>query len=413
MKTMLSLFMIGLMFLTGCSGGGGDEPASIQSEAPTPRSPQPQPAAQPDMLTVTSQGILRGKANGQGQREILREPMMNQSNVFMDQGNIVYQRTGQTVDVWTVKTDGTGDRALLNTSSAESVQGVSWPWVVFTDSSSEVFYESLNTGTQATFPLAQNTPGVIRFRNGRVMIFTDDKLASDSFTGTDPIIYARTQALEDPFEFAAIVEEMLVYRPSTSERPMRSSFASQLMATPLSGGTPIQLDSGQYFTWGGSIGSRVVYARCPFVSGQGTGPCDVASVLNDGTSLVVLTSHPANEAVQGVTTNQVIIRRNLSGNDQLIAVPVTGGAETLLMTMTDNEFVETVVEDTLIVRRPSGTWSLTLSGTLKQLNNIAGLDGFVPVGNAICSSDPVWCMPLDGSTPAVKIADTGKVLGTL
>jgi len=43
----------------------------------------------------------------------------------------------------------------------------------------------------------------------------------------------------------------------------------------------------------------------------------------------VLASPPANEAVQGVTTDKVIIRRNLSGNDQLIAVPVAGGAVSL------------------------------------------------------------------------------------
>jgi hypothetical protein len=56
---------------------------------------------------------------------------------------------------------------------------------------------------------------------------------------------------------------------------------------------------------------------------------------------------------------------------------------------------------------------VNLSGTLKQLSNVAGLDGFVAVGNAICSSDVVWCMPLDGRAPAVKIANEGKVVGVL
>ena len=71
--------LAGLLILTGCSGGGSSDPAppSSQSVAPQP-TPQPPPAAQPDILTATPQGLLRGKANGQGQQLIFSMPNMHQ-----------------------------------------------------------------------------------------------------------------------------------------------------------------------------------------------------------------------------------------------------------------------------------------------------------------------------------------------
>ena len=393
--------LIGFVLLAGCSGGGGD--SSTTSTAPPP----PTPTAQPEMLTVTPQGILRGKANGQGQREILRAPNLHQANLPVDQRHIVYSRIGRAGDgdIWTVLTDGTGDHALLNSPNLEFLYNASWPWVIFEDDG--VGTKSLNAETQEQFTIGWGgIPFRVRLTDARVIFSDDDYIYSETFTGTDRIVYVAPNQSEHIT--SAIVEDRLVYRR------LPFSPSSNLFSVPILGGATIPLDSGQsYVSFAGSIDTRVVYHRCPFVSGQSTGPCDVVSVNSDGSSPVVIASHPANEAVQGVTTNQVIIRRNLSGNDHLIAVPVTGGAETFLMTMTDSEFVDTVVEDTIIVRRPSGTWSLNLSGTLKQLNNIAGLDGFVAVGNAICSSDPVWCMPLDGSTPAVKIANTGRVVEVL
>jgi hypothetical protein len=394
--------LIGLALLAGCGGGDSATPSTA-----------PAPLAQPDMLTATPAGLLRGKASGQGQHEIFHFQNLLKGNLFVDNGNIVYPRNSQT-DIWTVRTDGTGDHALLNTANPEFLQAVSWPWVIYSDASAG-FYKSLNTDTHAQSPIGNSGPGWIQFKDNRVIIATDEQISSESFTGTDRIIYARSNSLVDEqLSPPVIVADMLVYRGLTLESPFSSTFSSNLFAIPFIGGTPIPFDSGQsYVFFAGSIGARVVYHRCPLVSQNRAGPCDVVSVQNNGTSQVVLAAQPANEAVQGVTTNQVIIRRNLSGNDDLIAVPVGGGAEKLLMTMTDNEFVDTIVDDTIIVRRPSGTWSLSLSGTLKQLSNVAGLDGFVPVGNAICSSDVVWCMPVDGSAPAVKIANEGKVVGVL
>ena len=49
--------LIGLALLVGCGGGGGDSATPSSAPAPT---------AQPDMLVATSDGLWRGKANGQG-----------------------------------------------------------------------------------------------------------------------------------------------------------------------------------------------------------------------------------------------------------------------------------------------------------------------------------------------------------
>ncbi len=196
--------------------------------------------------------------------------------------------------------------------------------------------------------------------------------------------------------------------------------SATLKALPISGGATLSLNDGQtYVAYADRVGARIVYHSCGIEDNQnGTysaTECDVHSVNTDGSGFAVLASHPANEAVQGVTTSQVIIRRNLSGNDHLLAVLVAGGAERLLMTMTDSEFVKLVTGDLIIVRRPSGTWSLDLNGALKQLGTVALDFNVTAVGNAVCGNtrNAVWCMPLDGSGPQVKITNNGKVVGVL
>lgn len=397
--------LIGLALLAGCSGGGGD--------SATPPS-APAPSAQPDMITATPAGLLRGKASGQGQHEIFHFPNLHKEKLFVDNGNIVYPRNNQT-DIWTVHTDGTGDHALLSTANREFLQALSWPWVIYSDES-DFFYKSLNTDTRAQFPI-DGSPGTIQFKDNRVIVASDLQISSVSFTGTDRISYARSDTLVDEqLSSPTIVADMLVYRGLTLVSPFASTFSSNLFAIPFIGGSAIPFDSGQsYVSFAGSIGARVIYHRCPLVSQNTAGPCDVVSVRNDGTNSIVLASQPVNESVQGVTTNQVIIRRNLSGNDQLIAVPIAGGAEIPLMTMTDSEFVDLIVGDQIIVRRPSGTWRLDLNGTLTKLGTVVGDSGFIAVGDSVCVTKvtAVWCMPLDGSGPQVEIASEGKVVGEL
>ena len=404
--------LIGLVLLAGCSGGGGD-PATTSS-APPPATP----TAQPDMLTATNQGLLRGKANGQGQQLIFSQPNLQQQfNLLVRGGNVVYTRTkpNDDQDIWTVRTDGTGDRALVNTQHDENLRAVSGPWMLYSkhiDTAQEVWSHNLNTGAQHLLDDEEWSIDVYPYGTDRVMFKIDHQLFSKTVTGSDRILY--TDIMDGGASVLGttrITPNALIYGHDDISGDGVGPL-SQLFAVPLAGGNPVPLESDQFSSYfDASVGNRIVYHRRPVPSGN----ADVVSIDADGTDRVVLASHPANEAVQGVTTDQVIIRRNLSGNDHLIAVPVAGGTERLLLTMTDSEFVDLIVGDLLIVRRPSGTWSLDLNGRLTKLGTVVGDSGFVAVGDAVCVTKvtAVWCMPLDGSGPQVKIADEGNVVGVL
>lgn len=412
MMTRLTLIMGAVLVLAGCSGGGGGGDSSTTSSAPSP--PPSTPTAQPDMLTATNQGLLRGKASGQGQHLIFSQPNMHQQfNLMVNGGNVVYARTKSEFDgdIWTVRTDGTGDRPLANTQDDENARALKSPWMLYAKQHQQFWSINLDTGAQF---LIHDDEGLgtdaFFYGTDRVMMNMDHELFSNTVTGGNRFSYISTSDGDTYFYVMHITDTALIYRRDNSGPGTLS--ALQLFAVPLAGGNHVQLDAGKFYTsFAAAIGHRMVYSERP----QGATPSDIGSINADGTGRVVLASHPANEAVQGVTTDQVIIRRNLSGNDQLIAVPVVGGAERLLMTMTDSEFVDLIVGDLIIVRRPSGTWSLDLNGTLTKLGTVAGDAGFIAVGNAVClnKGTAVWCMPLDGTGQAVKIADVGKVEGAL
>lgn len=411
----IRLAIAGLILLAGCSGGGGSDPAPVSTTSAP---------AQPDMLTATSHGLQRGKANGQGQQLIFSHPNMHQQfPVEVSEGNVFYprQKTEFDADIWTVRTDGTGDRALLNTTGDEHLLVANGPWVFYmkdirTPTPSGIGGSidqrgwNLRVDTGAQFQLLDNngSPSRVHFHADRVIFQMDYEVFSEPVTGGPRIQLVASQS--QIVNASRIAGDALTYALEGDPDPAVPFL--RLFAVPLAGGETVALDSNEFATYSlHSIGNRVVYERCQIP----VGPCDVVSIEANGTGRVVLASDPANESVQGVTTNQAIIRRNLSGNDQLIAVPVAGGPERLLMTMTNSEFVDLIIGDLLIIRRPSGTWSLDLNGTLKQLGTIAGDSGFVSVGNAVCLNRvaAVWCMPLDGHGEAVKIADTGRVVGVL
>lgn len=443
MKTMLSLFMIGLMLLTGCSGGGDEStPASVQSEAPTPRSlqPPPPPVAQPDILTATNQGLQRGKANGQGQRLIFARTNLHQpaffGEVFLAGGLLYYPRESPPVrldfpngDIWSVRTDGTGDHAIRNTGLNEVIADANESYAIYGISDYSIpptgeptgLWSMRHDGGAHTFLPVEGYRNFIHYRflaNDRALFDSDSgtldnhdrRIFSVALNGTDTRIHA---AVTEPLTVVteAVIDNTLVYREYDYAKGKGT-----LKAVPILGGSIVSLDDGQtYVAYAGHIGGRVISHHCAVLQHGDASACDVVSVNLDGSAPVVLASHAANEAVQGIAGNQVIIRRNLSGNDQLIAVPVTGGAERLLMTMTDNEFVLLTDDEVMILRRPSGTWTLGLNGTLKQIGTVLMNSGFIIVGNAFCGTvvATAWCMPLDGSSPAVKIADTGRVLGAV
>ena len=316
------------------------------------------------------------------------------------------------------RTDGTGDRALVNTQHSEHLRAMQGLWVLYvkdirigTESKLEVWSHNLKTGAQHLHDDSGRTIFMAPYETDRVMFNTEYHLFSDTVTGSDRIDYANVDAGEHSIINRIIITPNAAIYSHEYLQPEK--VWSRFLGVPLAGGaaTLLSNDSHFYSSIGASIGNRVAYHSCP-TSYQ---PCDIASIDADGTDRVVLASHPANEVVQGVTTDQVIIRRNLSGNDQLIAVPIAGGPETLLMTMADSEFVDLIVGELLIVRRPSGTWSLDLNSTLTKLGTVVGDSGFIAVGDAVClnKGTAVWCMPLNGQGQAVKIADTGRVIGAL
>lgn len=405
--------LIGLALLVGCSGGGGDEAPSS-----SPSTNNPTPSSPTEFLVATPTGLWRGQANGQGSVIFAQPNFQQQRTLSVNDGRVVYSRTKPTddQDIWSVNTDGTGNRALVNTQHDENMRTVRGPWMVYSKymqpgGQEELWSLHIDTGAQVLLYDEQFAIDAQLYRADRVMFMTDYQIFSETVTGTGRIDYVNAMDGGITTVYGWILESALIYgREDISG--LRDGRFSQLFAVPLAGGNPVPLDSDQvYARFMASIGNRVIYHRC---LPRGANPCDVIGIDTDGTNPVVLADHPANEAVQGVTTSQVIIRRNLSGNDQLVAVPVAGGPEKPLMTMTDNEFVDTIAGDTIIVRRPTGTWTLDLNGNLKQIGTKPGLDFFRVVGDSICSDlGEIWCLPIDGSRAEVRIDRNGKFVGLL
>ena len=417
--------LIGLALLAGCSGGGGGDSATPTS-APTP-------PAQPDILTATSQGLMRGKANGQGQRLVFAHPNLHQpafsNDLFLANGLVYYPREGPPIildnpnqDIWSVRADGTDDHAILNTTANEYMLDAAGNVGIYAQSTytlaqglERTDYGSLQNGAPlTTLPIVGRFIGY-RFLVGTRAYFNDaHQIVSTNVDGSGLVTHATSPATVI-LEASDAFGNTLLFR----EYDLNTGHAT-LKSAPISGGGETPLNDGQaYAVYAGHVGNRVVYQSCGVVDNQdGTfsaGACDVLSVNTDGSGPAVLASHPANEAVQGIIGNQVIIRRNLAGDDPLIAVPVTGGPEQRLMTMTNGEFVQLIVDDLLIVRRPSGTWTLGMNGTLTKIGSVAGDFGVMAVGDSIClnKGTAVWCMPTDGQGQTVKIADIGKVIGAL
>jgi hypothetical protein len=376
---------------------------------------------------------MRGKANGQGQRLVFAHPNLHQpafsNDLFLANGLVYYPREAPSIildypnqDIWSVRADGTGDHAILNTTADEFVLDASGNVAIYAQGHytlaqglERTDHGSLQNGAPlTTLPITERFTQYRFLVGARAYFNNKHQIFSANVDGSGLVTHATSPATVI-LEASDAFENTLLFR----EYALSSGHAT-LQSVPVSGGSAIPLNNGQtYVVYSGHAGNRVVYQSCGVVDNQdGTfsaGACDVLSVNVDGSGTSVLASHSANEAVQGIIGNQVIIRRNLAGDDPLIAVPVTGGPEQRLMTMTNGEFVQLVVDDRLLVRRPSGSWMLDLGGELNKIGTIAGDQWFIAVGNAVCMNKgaAVWCMPLDGSTPAVKITDAGKVVGVL
>lgn len=342
---------------------------------------------------------------------VFEQSNLYRMDVSLGNGHVYYHRdaSGHS-EIWSVRADGSGDHAVLNTGVEEAIMAVNEAGVVYRSNLGT--FGSIKNGT----PLADFGSALIVYvviEGERVFTGNELSAGSKNLDGSNPIVYLNEllfpKLIANLYE---VVDGRLLLRQFNAV-----SGVTAVHSVPVSGGSFIQLGDGRsYYAYKGHVDQRVVLEHCVLVSGgpPRAGACDVVSMNTDGSGTATLTTHPANDAVQGIMGNQVIIRRNLNGNDHLIAVPVGGGPEKLLITMTDNEFVDAVTDELIIVRRPSGTWTLDLNAKLTQVGTIAG-HGPVTVGDSVCvhAGDAVWCMPLSGAGPQVKIADSGHVVGVL
>ena len=391
--------LIGLALLAGCSGGGGD--SATPSSAPAP-------LAQPDILTATDQGLQRGKANGEEQRLVFARPDLDFLFMALSHGHVFY---AQDFDIWAVRTDGTEARQIVGTHNIGGIEATNGPWLILRTQAVQPSgsivddLRSLDFETGTQFQL--DDPGGTQFRaqnERRLISFSDKQISSITNMGTDRLTYdKRTGPGGVFFSPLQIVDNMLIYSRDT-----------QTFMIPLGGGTARLLDEARYDTYSAwSIGDRLIYHRR---LSSGPPEADVVSIRTNGTDRIVLTTHPANEAVQGTVGNLVLIRRNLTGHDELFTVPVTGGPERLLMTgLTDSDHIILTTDTHAIVGRPTGVWTVDMGGTLNQISEIDTHFVAMIVGNALCfnHAGAAYCAPLDGSSPAVKIANEGKVVGVL
>ena len=128
LKLSSLLPLLPLIFVA-CGSGSGDTPAAV-----TP----PPLAAQPDMLTATAQGLMRGKASGEGQHLIFDRPNLDQHAFFgvvLAHGLVYYPQEAPVFDlpnrdIWSVQADGAGDHAALNTTADEFLVSSVGPVVI-------------------------------------------------------------------------------------------------------------------------------------------------------------------------------------------------------------------------------------------------------------------------------------------
>jgi hypothetical protein len=81
-----------------------------------------------------------------------------------------------------------------------------------------------------------------------------------------------------------------------------------------------------------------------------------------------------------------------------------------MLTLDQNEFASWIVGDRVILKRPTGLWSLKEYGSeLVQLTSDASDSPNREAGHFICfargsSAQPdLWCVPADGSGPATQV----------
>jgi hypothetical protein len=419
------LVLVLSLILVSCSGGS-EAPQSL-TEPPPP--PPPPPPAQVSLIYSTRFAIdaeqpdgalIRSQTDGSGQVLLSDQPGLITAfwQVFVSGSTMVYHLFNPPAhfeprDIWRVQLDGTGARPVGVSGSALDVIG---PWVVYEANGTTRAVRLDGTGDH----LITTEPVTYHLHIGDRLVFmrsTDGQVFSVLLDGTD-----RRVLITLPLELTvlrALGSQVIV---SVFDAP---SGHQQIVAVPITGGPITTLaDGANYNSVAALAGARLVYQRCPVLADRVAGPCDVYSVISDGTGTVALGTQSAYEGALGVSGSQVVIRRMGGATDTLYSIPITGGPETFMLTLgatEDNfEFTWGVVEERIIIGRytddgsgDGALLSLRPNGQdLVQLTDNAYLvEPLHSTGAFVCFVRHVvalWCVPADGSEPATKVTDHGE-----
>lgn len=438
-----SSFLILLLplILISCSGGGSEAPPSL---APQPSAAQPPAPA--GLILRRDNALIRSQTDGSGQVTLADEPA-GISSTLVSGTNVVYTTpqippVSNMEDIWTVQTNGTDRHLVVHDAVHEThLSDVIGPWVLYTYRPGLSFSPPppslagiLLTGVGSRIIMAATGQGELwqqpnyeRQVGGRALIEFAGNLFSLLPDGTDLrqiTFYPPYPHFNEPFTVwlgtRGVVEDKAIYSviPILEEMP-------KLFAVPVGGGSVVQLGTGlEYEILGAIAGSRVIYNRCVLVrvSDPAGGfnsvldQCDVVSVLSDGQGRVALTSTRDINYIQGAIGQQIIVRRSQRGGttDSLFSIPGSGGVETpMLLLSAQNDFVSGIVADRVILRRPTGLWSIKADGSgLVQLTAdtsdwFSGSTGpFACFTRGSSAQHDLWCVPADGSGLATQV-DTG------
>ena len=430
MKTKL-FYLASLVLFTACSGGGSDV------SPPTSRGiAGPSPTPQASLIWLSSSGLFRSQTDGTGLITLDSNPAMPLP--YVASGALIVYNKGFHLpagpprrDVWVVHINGTGQRVLANNQDDEILRDTIGPWAIYDRTPEELrpnnlwsssldgqqtrlLVEANETAGEQTFPFYHGKAA------GRAIYFLGCLLgkvdpACGQLHSILPNGTERRQLTSDSFNprLVGTVGTRMIYS-QLSENAM----VPDILSVPVTGGPSTTLADSQDYEWVGLIvGSSVVYHRCEVhPPSPVVGQCDVYSVNGDGSGTIALSTHPDNERVQGLIGSRVIVRRNSGATDSLYSIPAGGGTETHILTLeAQAEFVIGIVDDRIILLRPSGVWSVQSDGSnLIQLTNqrdeFAGSAGsFACLGRG----DALWCVPVDGSAEARQVTDEGTFVAGL
>jgi hypothetical protein len=425
------------LILVSCGGGGSSE--TTQS-ATTP----PPPPAPVSLLYRTDTTLVRSQTDGSGQVLVADEPA-GFDTLIISSAQIVYETpqippTTNHEDLWAVQTDGTNRHQLVRDLDHEThLRDVIGPWVLYDARPGRSFEPP--PPSLVSLPLAGGvtrtlmdavgsgelwqSPNYERQIDGRATFEFAGNLFSQLPDGTDqrPLTnYPPFPHFNEPFTVWNSVSGAVGSTAIFSVIPIGIE-TPKLFSVPLLGGPVVPLGDGiAYEFLRATTATRAIYQQCVLVRlpnfDQAIDQCDVLSVLSTGVGRVALTATLDINYVQGMLGSQVLIRRSQRGGtvDTLLSLPVTGGAELTLVSLTRDEFVAGIVAGRVILQRPTGLWSLSADGReLIQLTDQAEAFSFGAADPFVCFArgSALWCVPADGSGPATKVTDHGQFVAGL